>query len=46
MKKLYKKPDGTKLQAGNPEVLDIVLQEGQTLEVWGVVTNTVRMFKA
>jgi DNA polymerase V len=46
VKKLYKKPDGTRLQAGNPEVPDIVLQEGQTLEVWGVVTNTVRMFKA
>jgi DNA polymerase V len=46
VKKLYKKPDGTKLQAGNPEVPDIVLQDGQTLEIWGVVTNTVRMFKA
>jgi len=46
VKKLYKKPDGTKLQAGNPEVPDIVLKDGQTLEVWGVVTNTVRMFKA
>ncbi len=46
VKKLYKKPDGTKLQSGNPEVPDILLKEGQTLEVWGVVTNTVRMFKA
>lgn len=46
VKKLYKKPDGTKLQAGNPEVPDIVLKDGQTLEIWGVVTNTVRMFKA
>jgi DNA polymerase V len=46
VKKLYKKPDGTKLQAGNPEVPDIVLHDGQTLEIWGVVTNTVRMFKA
>lgn len=35
-----------KLKAANPTFADIVPKEGQTLEIWGVVTATVKQFKA
>jgi DNA polymerase V len=38
--------DGTQvtLKTGNPRYKDIVLQEGQELECWGVVTATIKVF--
>jgi DNA polymerase V len=33
-----------KLKAANPTYPDIVPKEGQTIEVWGVVTSTIKQF--
>jgi DNA polymerase V len=32
------------LRAANPSYADIIPREGQTLEVWGVVTAAIRQF--
>lgn len=45
VKKLYKKQGQTKLTAGNPAYPDITPQDGQVLEIWGVVTATVKQFQ-
>lgn len=37
--------NGMRLRAGNPAFPDIVPAEGQTLEIWGVVTATIKQFK-
>jgi DNA polymerase V len=43
--KLLHQLDGRlKLKAANPAYPDIVPQEGQTLEVWGVVTSCIKQF--
>lgn len=45
VKKLYKVAGYMKLQAGNPTYPDIVPKEGETIEVWGVVTHAIRTFR-
>jgi len=43
--KRYRLRDGgVVLQAENPDFADIVVGEDATFEVWGVVTNAIRMF--
>jgi DNA polymerase V len=44
VKCLYKKNGVVKLLTGNPTFPDIVPKEGQTLNVWGVVTASVTRF--
>lgn len=43
-KKLYRKGGVTKLQAANPDFPDISFKDGQTLEIWGVVTSSIKQF--
>ncbi|WP_240754542.1 LexA family protein [Lampropedia aestuarii] len=43
-KQLYTKAGKTKLLAGNPEFEALGFQEGQTMEVWGVVTSCIKQF--
>jgi DNA polymerase V len=42
---LYQRAGRTQLKAANPTYKDIVPQDGQTLEVWGVVTNIIRKLR-
>ncbi len=42
VKRLWKRGDNVKLQAANPTYPDIVPRDGQTLEVWGVVTHAIK----
>lgn len=42
VKRLWKRGDNVKLQAANPAYPDIVPREGQTVEVWGVVTHVIK----
>ena len=44
VKYLHKRADRIKLRAANPTFPDIVPKEGQVLEVWGVVTATIKQF--
>ena len=44
-KKLWLRAGKLKLQAANPAYEDIVPQDGQTIEVWGVVLASVKQFK-
>lgn len=44
VKKLYQRAGRTKLKAANPTFADIVPKDGQTVEVWGVVTATIKQF--
>lgn len=41
-KHLWKRGGVVKLQAANPEFEDITPREGQIVEVWGVVTDTIK----
>lgn len=43
-KQLYHKGGTTKLLAGNPEFEEMAFQEGQTVEIWGVVTSCIKQF--
>lgn len=43
-KKLWLRGGKLKLQPANPTYEDIVPQEGQTIEVWGVVLASVKRF--
>lgn len=43
-KRLYMLDGMTKLQAANPDYEDIVFKDGQTLEVWGIVTSCIKQF--
>lgn len=45
VKCLYQRAGRIKLKAANPTFADIVPKEGQTLEVWGVVTSSIKQFK-
>ncbi len=45
VKTLYQRAGRIKLKAANPTFADIVPKEGQTLEVWGVVTSSIKQFK-
>lgn len=42
VKYLYQRAGRIKLKAANPTYPDIVPKEGQTIEVWGVVTSTIK----
>jgi DNA polymerase V len=42
LKKLFRRAGVVKLCAANPDFPDIVLKDAQSLEIWGVVTSTVR----
>lgn len=44
VKTLYQWGGRVKLKAANRSYADIIPQEGQTLEIWGVVTATIRQF--
>ena len=44
VKYFYQSGGRTKLRAANPTYPDIVPKEGQTIEVWGVVTSTIKQF--
>ena len=46
VKRLYQLGGRIKLQAANPTFPDIVPNEGQLLEVWGVVTACIKQFRA
>ena len=41
-KTLYKQGPVVRLEAANPDFPDIVLQEGQSLTIWGVVTSVIK----
>lgn len=45
-KQLFSQHGRIRLKAGNPTYPDIVPKEGQTLEIWGVVTASIKQFKA
>jgi DNA polymerase V len=44
VKKLYQRLGKIKLKAANPTFPDIVPKDGQTIEVWGVVTSSIKQF--
>lgn len=44
VKQLYQRAGRIKLKAANPTHPDIVPKEGQTIEIWGVVTATIKQF--
>ena len=44
VKYLYQRTGRIKLKAANPTFPDILPKEGQTIEVWGVVTSTIKQF--
>lgn len=43
-KRLYMMDGITKLQSANPDYKDMNFRDGQTLEVWGVVTSCIKQF--
>jgi DNA polymerase V len=45
VKRLYQRAGRIKLRAANPTYPDIVPKEGQTIEIWGVVTSTIKQFQ-
>jgi len=44
VKYLYQRAGRIRLKAANPAYPDIVPREGQTIEVWGVVTSSIKQF--
>ena len=44
VKRLYQQGGRIKLQAANPTFPDIVPHDGQLIEVWGVVTASIKQF--
>ena len=46
VKQLYQHLGRIKLKAANPTFADIVPKDGQTLEIWGVVTSSIKQFPA
>lgn len=45
IKRLHKTAARVKLKAANPTFGDIVFKEGQSLEIWGVVTSAINQFR-
>lgn len=45
VKLLYQRQGRIKLKAANPTFPDIVPKDGQTLEIWGVVTAAIKQFR-
>jgi DNA polymerase V len=46
VKQLYQRAGRIRLKAANPTYPDITPKDGQTIEVWGVVTSTIKQFSA
>ena len=46
VKKLHKLHGVVRLVAANPTYPDIVPREGQTIQIWGVVTFAIKQFKS
>jgi len=44
VKQLYQRAGRIKLKAANPTYPDITPKDGQTLEIWGVVTSSIKQF--
>lgn len=44
IKRLYRRQGRVKLQAANPTFADIIPADGQTVEIWGVVTSVIKRF--
>jgi DNA polymerase V len=44
VKQFYQRAGRIKLKAANPTFADIVPKDGQTLEIWGVVTSCIKQF--
>jgi DNA polymerase V len=44
VKQLYQRQGRIKLKAANPTFPDIVPKDGQILEIWGVVTSSIKQF--
>jgi DNA polymerase V len=44
VKQLYQRSGRMKLKAANPTFPDITPKDGQTIEVWGVVTSSIKQF--
>ena len=44
VKRLHQRLGRIKLKAANPTFPDIVPKDGQTLEIWGVVTSSIKQF--
>ncbi|WP_082680340.1 LexA family protein [Paucibacter sp. KCTC 42545] len=45
VKRLWKRGSNLKLQAANPTYPDILPRDGQTVEVWGVVTTAIKSMR-
>ena len=45
VKQLYQRAGRIKLKAANPTYPDIVPKDGQTIEIWGVVTSSIKQFQ-
>ena len=45
VKRLWKRGSNVKLQAANPTYPDVLPKDGQTIEVWGVVTNAIKAMR-
>ena len=45
VKRLWKRGANIKLKAENPTYPDIVPRDGQTVEIWGVVTNAIKAMR-
>lgn len=46
VKRLYQRGGRVKLQPANATFPDIIPKEGQTIEIWGVVTSSIKKFQA
>jgi DNA polymerase V len=44
VKQLYMRQGRIKLKAANPTFPDIVPKDGQSIEIWGVVTSSIKQF--
>ena len=44
VKQLFQRLGRIKLKAANPTFPDIVPKDGQTIEIWGVVTSSIKQF--
>ena len=44
VKRLHQRAGQVKLKAANPTFPDITPKEGQTIEIWGVVTSAIKQF--
>lgn len=45
IKRLHKTAARVKLKAANPTFADITFKDGQSLEIWGVVTSAINQFR-